>query len=107
MIVIRFFSLHKSDTTQTLFICCVSLERSRDLNHRCIPVYTYLHFKTHALFQHTSAIPNPYTLANCSLLSLHILKSLIKNELYVDNFTVNIQHSHPVEENAEVEGDTW
>jgi hypothetical protein len=48
---------------------------------------------------------NPYVLANCSLLCLPIPKSLINNELYVDNFTVNIQHSHPMEENMEVEGD--
>jgi hypothetical protein len=48
-----------------------------------------------------------YALANCSLLRLPIPKSLIKNELYVDNFTVNIQHSRPVEENVEVEGDAW
>jgi hypothetical protein len=50
---------------------------------------------------------NPYVLANCFLLRLPIPKSLINNELYVDNFIVNIQHSHLVEENVEVEGDAW
>jgi hypothetical protein len=88
--------------------CCVSLARSPDSNRRRTPVYTYLHFKLIALSQNASAIPNPYALENCSLLRLPIPKSLIKNELYVDNFIVNIQHYRPVEKTRrlkEIHGD--
>jgi hypothetical protein len=103
----RFFSLHKSDTTQTLFICCVSLARSPDSNRRRTPVYTYLHFKI-------ACSVSPRQRHSKSLRSSKLFPPTPsypeisdKNELYVDNFTVNIQHSRPVEENAEVEGDTW
>ena len=73
--------------------------------------FVYLPPFQNACFVSNTPVPfqtkNPYALANCSLLHFPISKSLINNELYVDNFTVNIQHSRPVEENVEVEGDAW
>ena len=69
------FFLHKRKTTQTIFILVVSHLHAPQTRTVDAPLHTLTSLsKLHTLFHHTSAIPNPYTLAHCSLLGIPILK---------------------------------